>query len=246
MHDVSMRASEVFEPPIDRLTRCGVDALSAEELIALVLQQGQRGQGGLEAARRLAQDFGSISRLASAELEELTVSSGITADQAAALVSCFRLPGLAADTLPPPRLASAADVAAVTMRKIGDAKRERVVVVVCDAANRLRRVVQVSEGSTDRAFLAVREVLTVVLRHDGRAFAVAHNHPSGDPTPGAEDIRATESLCEAARIVGLRFLDHVIVARGQWCRVPSRRETHRSVLIAKELERDDSAQADWH
>src|SRR5437879_1856711 len=104
-----MRASEVFDPPLDRLGRCGVDALSAEELIALVLQQGQRGQGGLEAARRLARDFGSISRLASAQPEEFTASSAITPSQAAALVSCFRLPQLAAGALPPRRLASTAD-----------------------------------------------------------------------------------------------------------------------------------------
>jgi DNA repair protein RadC len=211
-----MRASEVFDPPIDRLTRCGVDALSAEELIALVLHQGHRGQGGLEAARKLAQDFGSISRLASAEPEELTASSGINPDQAAALVSCFRLPRLAASNSSSPRLSSAADVAAVAMCEIGDATRERVIVLVCDAANQLRRVIRISEGSADRAFLPVREILNAVLRNDGRAFAVAHNHPSGNPTPGPEDLQATERLRMAAQTVGLRFLEHLIVAGNEW------------------------------
>jgi DNA repair protein RadC len=121
-----MRASEVFEAPIDRLTRCGVDSLSPEELIALVLQQGRRRQRGLEAAGRLAQNFGSISKLARAEPEELAASSGITPDQAAAIVSCFRLTRLAEGHMPPPRLASAADAAGVAMREIGDATRERV------------------------------------------------------------------------------------------------------------------------
>jgi DNA repair protein RadC len=222
-----MRARDVFDPPIDRLTRFGVDALSAEELIALVLQRGRRGQSGLEAARRLAQDFGSISRLASAEPEELTASSGVTSDQAAALVSCFQLARLAAGDLPPPRLASAADVAAVAMREIGNANRERVVVLVCDAANRLRRALLVSQGSIDRTLLPVREILNAVLRHDGRAFAVAHNHPSGDPTPGEEDVRATEELCAAAEVVGLRFLDHVIVAETRWRVISVHRRTHR-------------------
>lgn len=216
LHDVPMRARDVFDPPIDRLTRFGVDALSAEELIALVLHQGHRGQGGLEAARKLAQDFGSISRLASAEPEELAASSGITRNQAAALVSCFRLPRLVAGDLPAPRLASAADVAVVAIREIGDAPRERAIVLVCDAANQLRRVVRISEGSVDHALLPVREVLNAVLRHDGRSFAVAHNHPSGDPTPGAEDVRATRDLRAAARVVGVRFLDHLVVAAREW------------------------------
>jgi DNA repair protein RadC len=216
---------EAFDTPRDRLTHCGADALSAEELIALVLQRGQRGQGGLEAARRLARDFGSISRLTRAEPEELTSVSDINFDEAAALVSSFRLARLAANDSPPRRLSSAADVAAVAMREIGDATRERAVVLVCDAANQLRQVVRVSEGSIDRAFLPVREILNAVLRHDGRAFAVAHNHPSGDPTPGTDDVRATDELRAASRVVGLRFLDHIIVAQHTWRSITGRRRT---------------------
>lgn len=64
----------------------------------------------------------------------------------------------------------------------------------------------------DRSLLPVRDVLNAVLRHDGRAFAVAHNHPSGDPTPSDADRKATADLAVGARTVGLRFLGHVIVA----------------------------------
>lgn len=216
-----MQPAEAFDPPRDRLTHYGVDTLSAEELIALVLQKGRPGQSGLETARRLARQFGSISRLARAEPEALMAVSGIDLDQAAALVSCFRLARLAANDSTPPTLRSAADVAAVAIGEIGDATRERAIVLVCDAANQLRRVVRISEGSIDRAFLPVREILNAVLRHDGRAFAVAHNHPSGDPTPGTEDVRATDEFRAAARLVGLRFLDHVVVAGQAWSSVPS-------------------------
>jgi DNA repair protein RadC len=211
-----LRPSEAFDPPIDRLTRRGVDALGAEELIALILQAGHPGQKGLETARRLASEYGSISRLGRARPEELTALSGMTPEQAAALVSSFRLARLAGSNSAPLNLRSAADVAAVAMRELEAATRERAIVLVCDAANQLLRVVPVSEGSLDRAFLPVREVLNAVLRNDGRAFAVAHNHPSGDTTPGAEDLRATGELRTAARAVGLRFLDHVVVAGDDW------------------------------
>lgn len=214
-----LQPAEAFDPPRDRLTHYGVDALSAEELIALVLQKGRPGQSGLETARRLAGNFGSVSRLARAEPEELIAVPGIDLDQAAALVSCFQLARLAANDSPPPSLRSAADVAAVAIGEIGDATRERAIVLVCDAANQLRRVVRVSEGSIDRALLPVREILNAVLRHDGRAFAVAHNHPSGDPEPGIDDLRATHCLRVAAQAVGLRFLDHVVVAGDRWARV---------------------------
>lgn len=217
-----MRTSEVFEAPIDRLTRSGVGALGAEELIALILQRGQRGQDGLETACRLARKFGSISRLEKAAPEELATLPAVTPEQAAALVSSFRLARLAASDPVPSTLRSAADVAAVAMRELAGANRERAIVLVCDAANQLQQVVQVSEGSIDRCVLPVREILNAVLRRDGRAFAIAHNHPSGDPTPGAEDARATGELCLAARLVGLRFLDHVVVAGSNWCRLLNR------------------------
>jgi DNA repair protein RadC len=179
----------------------------------------------MDTARRLARDVGSISRLARAAPEELTALSGISPQQAAALVSSFRLARLAASEPIPLRLTSAADVAAVAMREIGDATRERSIVLICDAANHLRRVVAMGEGSVDRVFLPVREILNAVLRHDGRAFAVAHNHPSGDPTPGVDDVRATDELQAASRIVGLRFLDHVIVAQYTWRSITGRRRT---------------------
>jgi DNA repair protein RadC len=193
--------------------------LAAEELIALILQRGERGQDGLQTARRLAQDFGSISRLGRAGPEELIALSGIAPDQAAALVSSFRLARLAASEPVQSRLGSAADVAAVAINDLGSTTRERVIVLVCDAANHLRQVVRVSEGSVDRAALPVREILNAVLCRDGRAFAIAHNHPSGDPAPGIDDLQATQCLRAAAQVVGLRFLDHVVVAGDRWARI---------------------------
>ena len=67
----------------------------------------------------------------------------------------------------------------------------------------------------------VREILNAVLRHDGRAFALAHNHPSGDPTPSTSDVRSTGRVVEAADALGLRFLKHVIIAGTRWQRVHS-------------------------
>ena len=92
--------------------------------------------------------------------------------------------------------------------------------LVCDTSNRLRQRVVVSEGSIDRALVPVREILNAVLRHDGRAFAIAHNHPGGDPKPSEADRRATAAVKDAARMVGLRFLGHVVVAADGWEPVP--------------------------
>ena len=79
-------------------------------------------------------------------------------------------------------LRGAEDVARAARPALAGLRRERVVVLVADSANRLRRVVPVSEGAVDASLVPVREVLNAVLRHDGRAFALAHNHPGGDPS----------------------------------------------------------------
>jgi DNA repair protein RadC len=203
--------------PRERLHKQGVEALSAAELLALILRHGRQGENALDLSTALLAEYGSLARIGRARPEELAARCGIGPAKAASLVAAFRLGTLAAklpDDLP--RLASAADVAAVASIELGGLRRERVVVLICDNANRLQRTVVVSEGSIDQSLLPVRDVLNAVLRHDGRGFAIAHNHPSGDPTPSADDRRATRDIAAASQTVGLRFLDHVVVAGDKW------------------------------
>ncbi len=149
--------------------------------------------------------------------EELAARKGIGAAKAAALVAALQLGRRAAFCAPPTEvLRRPADVAAVAERELRDLRRERVIVMVCDGANRLRRIVAVSEGSIDRSLVPVREILNAVLRHDGRAFALAHNHPGGTPEPSDTDRSATHDLREAAKVAGVRFLGHVVVAGDDW------------------------------
>lgn len=220
-----MLRREPFDRPRERLARHGVEALTAEELVALVLQTGDGQRSALEIAGAILRDHGTVSALADARPEELTAIPGVGPAKAAALVASFRLAGIAGRNPDPIALRSAADVAAVAMRELANARRERVIVLVCDAANRLHRVVSVSDGAVDRTLFPVREILNSVLRHDGRAFAVAHNHPSGDCTPSAADIRATHEVMAAAGTVGVRFLDHVIVSGDQWRRISDSLQT---------------------
>ncbi len=209
--------------PRERLLRCGADALSERELLALVLRHGRCGESALDLAESLLCEYGGLPAMAVARPEELAQRSGVGAAKAAALIAAFRLGRLAgrsADTVV--TLRSAADVARKVSPELAGLRRERVVVLVCDGANRVRRTVVITDGAIDRSLFPVRDILNAVLRHDGRAFAVAHNHPSGDPTPSEADLRATVELVTAARTVGLRFFDHVIVADDEWRAVSTR------------------------
>lgn len=214
---VVMAAVPPDERPRERLAAHGVESLSARELLALVLRNGTAGKSALDLADDLLAEFGSLAGLAVARPEELARRQGVGPAKAASLLAAFHLARKAeADVPKRAMLRSAEDVARVAQVELASARRERVLVLVCDTRNRLRHTVPVSEGAVDRSLVPVREVLNAVLRHDGRAFALAHNHPGGNPEPSDADQRATDDVAAAARVAGLRFLGHVIVAGNSW------------------------------
>lgn len=202
--------------PRERLGSRGVDALTDAELLALVLRSGTRVQGVVDLAGALLAEYRDLAALAAARPEELAAKCGVGEAKAASLVAAFELGRRMTAVVEPTVLRSAEDVARIARQELAGARRERVLVLVCDAANRLRRTVVVSEGALDRTLMPVREILNAVLRHDGRAFAVAHNHPSGELEPSEADRAATRDVRTGARAVGLRFLGHVVVGDGAW------------------------------
>jgi len=204
------------DQPCERLRRLGPGALSDAELVALVAGIEVEGRDDVAVGQELIVECGGLRGLAAAFPEELTRSSGIGPTEAARLLAAFEL-AARASVVPINRVVdSAAAIAELVAPLIARERREKLVVVVTDAANRILRVVPVASGGLDSSPLPIREVLHAVLRYDGRAFALAHNHPSGDPTPSVQDREATEAVGRGADAVGLRFLDHVVIAGSSW------------------------------
>jgi DNA repair protein RadC len=216
-----MKQVPASDRPRERLAAQGAEALGERELLALVLSTGVRGKGAHEVAEALLERFGSVRAISQAAVGELSAVTGIGTAKASSLVAGFELArrGLvaAADR---PRLRSTADIAATARPLLRGRERERLIVISCDAALRVIGTDKISDGGTDATLFPLREVIVAVLRRDGRSFALAHNHPSGDPAPSAEDLTATQSAAEAAAVTGLCFLDHVIVTETAWEAVP--------------------------
>jgi DNA repair protein RadC len=211
------------ERPRERLWRHGIAALSTVELLALVLRQGRPGQSAVELAAALLAEHGSLAGLAGAAPEELAAHPGMGPAKAAALLASLRLGHRVDSGEAPSVVRRPDDLAALARQHLGSLRRERVLVVVLDPGHRVRRVVPVSDGSSNTCLVPVREVLNAVLRNDGTAFALVHNHPSGDPTPSPDDLRATGRLAAAAETVDLRFLDHLVVTDRDWASVRAAR-----------------------
>ena len=207
--------------PRERLAQHGAEALGDRELLALLLSTGIRGKGVHEVAETLLGRFGSVTAIGRATVAELSAVAGIGAAKASSLVAGFELGRRgAAAAGRSRRLRATADIAAIAEPMLRGRDRERLIVISCDAALRVVGTDRISDGGTDQALFPLREIIVAVLRRDGRSFALAHNHPSGDPEPSPEDLSATQSAAEAAAVTGLCFLDHVIVTETAWRAVP--------------------------
>lgn len=217
--DIRIEDLPETERPRERLWAKGPAALTDRELLALVLRNGRRGLSVLGLADELLVNYGGLGAIAAAHPEELASFPGVGKAKAAAVLAACKIGQRLVLGAPSELVRSPDDLAAIAIRELAGCRRERVLVIVMAGRNRLRRIVPISDGKADRVLFPIREILNAVIRNDGEAFAVAHNHPSGCIDPSPEDISATKEIAQAACIVGVRFLDHLIVSGTSWARV---------------------------
>ena len=211
--------------PRERLYAYGPNALSDADLLSLLLHTGTRDEGVVDLAARILAEVGGPAGLARATPARLTSVRGCGAAKAAEIVAALELGrrcarALAADRV---QIAGPEDAAALLTPRLAHLEREQSIVLLLDRRHRLLRETTVGVGGVAHAPLEPREVLAAALREPGAAaFIVAHNHPSGDPEPSPEDRAVTRRIADAAAVVGVEYLDHVIVGSRGW--VSLRRE----------------------
>lgn len=199
--------------PRERLHAAGVAALAADELLALLLGTGARSVHVSELARVLIARAGGLRGLAHRTLDEWTAERGVGPARAARLVAAFEL---ARRLQHEPRLRGLAirsghDVVRVLGGRMRDQSKETFIALLLDGKHRLVREEMVSQGSLTASIVHPREVFRAAIREGAAALVVAHNHPSGDPTPSREDVDITARLVEAGQLVGIPLLDHVVL-----------------------------------
>ena len=207
------------ERPRERLRSLGAQALSSTELLATILGAGGRGGSALQCAQRvLDQAGGSLGRLAATPLAGLTRVHGMgqaraTAVQAALELGRRLLLEAREDGVP---LRGPQDVAAVFAPRLQELPVEEFHVAVLDAQHRLERDVLVSRGLLNSSLVHPREVFREAIAERAAAVILVHNHPSGDPTPSAEDRVVTQQLVAAGRLLDIPVHDHIIIGRGRY------------------------------
>jgi DNA repair protein RadC len=200
--------------PREALERLGVQHVSDDCLLAVLLRSGVRGVNVVDLAGGLLREYGSLTALAEASLEELAARRGMGRVKAQVLAAALELARRLNEEAAPKRcrIRRPDDAAALLRGSARVLQSEVFWVLLLDAKNRLKgRPVDVSRGLLDASLVHPREVFREAIRSATGAVVLVHNHPSGDPTPSAEDLRITKQLVEAGRIVDIRVLDHVIL-----------------------------------
>jgi DNA repair protein RadC len=200
--------------PRERLRAVGAAALADAELVALLLRTGGRGRDALSVARSLLDARGGLRGLAALTERELAAEAGVGPTKAASLVAALEIGRRVATRLlrPGDGIGGPADVFRHFHARLRDATRERFLALLLDGRHRVIREVEISRGTLTASLVHPREVFRPALRDGAAALVVVHNHPSGDPTPSAEDRQVTDRLARAGELLGVRLLDHVVVA----------------------------------
>jgi DNA repair protein RadC len=202
------------ERPRERLLKLGSEALSAQEILALILGRGVKGESVIEISQKLLRRFGNLKGVANASVKELMQISGIGPAKAAQIKAALELSKrLEADAgeSPKPILKSPEDVVAEVRSRLKGKKKEHFLVLCLDTRNRLIDCKLVSIGSLDTSIVHPREVFKEAVSSCAASVIFAHNHPSGDPEPSKEDVELTRRLVKAGEIIGIDVLDHIIV-----------------------------------
>lgn len=217
------------ESPREALARDGAAALSDAQVLALVLRTGARGRGAsaLDVAAGLLERHGGIAGLDRATFRELCAARGLGTAKAAGLMAALELGRrlVAGDVRRRVRLSSSRDVAGFFTPRLFNLPREIFIAVLLNARNEVIREITVAVGCLTGSLVHPRELFQPAVRDSAAAVILVHNHPSGDPTPSPEDVQLTERLVEAGRILGIRVLDHVVVAQGGYASLMERRQS---------------------
>ena len=201
--------------PRERLWALGPSALTPAELLAILLGTGTAQSSVAEVAARLLEaGDGSLRRLAARPRAELLRVPGVGAAKGARLVAAFELAArLVGESRPArPRIGEPADVARLMAPRLRDLEVEEFRLLALDSQSRVLRDVLVTRGLLSSSLVHPREVFRPAIAEAAAGIIIVHNHPSGDPTPSADDQAVTRQLVAAGRLLDVPVYDHVVIA----------------------------------
>lgn len=212
MAPLTIREMPAQDRPREKLARLGASALSDSELIAILLRTGVPGSNAIDVALKLLAEFKSLNGLSRCSVEQIASIKGVGPAKAVQLAAAFGLGSrLARESLSKSKIDSPELVYELLGPEMRALNKESLRVILLDTKYHLMRIEEISLGSLNESIAHPREIFRPALIHSAYAVIIAHNHPSGDPTPSEADHRLTRRLSEAAQLLQISLLDHVII-----------------------------------
>ncbi|HJM89490.1 MAG TPA: DNA repair protein RadC [Dehalococcoidia bacterium] len=213
------------ERPRERLERLGPQALATAELLAILLRTGSSREDVLQLASRLLSEHDGLRGLAAADLATLAATHGLGGAKGSAIAAAFELGRRLAieGDGNQPTVTSPQDIARLLQAEMELLQQEELRVLVLDTKHHVLAAPTLYRGSVNSAPARVAKIFREAVRRNATAIAIAHNHPSGDPTPSGDDIALTEAVIAAGELIDVSVLDHVVFGHGRFV---SMREQH--------------------
>ncbi len=212
------------ERPRERLAKHGAPALSAQELIALVLGRGIAGESVMTTANNLLKTFGSLGGIVNASLEDLQQIRGLGIAKASQLKACLEISQRVSTSEISQEqkrnnekgATTPEDIFIILQENIRDYTKEHYFVLSLDNRNRSIGIDKLSTGTLSANLVHPRETFDTAIKRHAACIAIAHNHPSGDPQPSEADITITERIKKAGELMGIPLLDHIIISKTRY------------------------------
>jgi len=219
-----IRELPLSERPRERLQHAGAGALSNAELLAIILRIGGRGENVLDMAQRLLSTYHGLGGMARASCGELATERGVGTAKAAQVLAAFELGKrlLVASPDDRPQVTSPADAANLLMAEMATLEQEHLRTLLLDTKHRVLASPTVYVGNVNTSVIRVAELFREAIRLNCVALIVAHNHPSGDPTPSPDDVKVTEQIVQAGKLLDIEVLDHLVIGQQRYVSLKER------------------------
>ncbi|MCG1008841.1 DNA repair protein RadC [Salinicoccus sp. ID82-1] len=204
--------------PRERLMNYGADKLTNQELLGIIINTGNREESSVTVANRIIKDMKSIRELRDLTYQELISIKGIGEAKAITILAVIEVAirmhthSLEEDVY----IKSPEDVSDFLMEKMRYYQQEHFVVLYLSTKNMVIHQETMFKGSLNSSIVHPREVYKEAVKRSAAAIICVHNHPSGDPSPSREDIEVTKRLHDCGDMIGVDFLDHIIIGAGKF------------------------------
>ena len=216
MYSISFQEDSLL--PRERLAKEGVEALSNQELLAILLRTGTRQASVFEIAQKVLSNLSSLTDLKKMTLQELQSLSGIGRVKALELQAMIELGHRIHkhETLEMESILSSQKLAKKMQQELGHKKQEHLVALYLNTQNQIIHQQTIFIGSATRSIAEPREILHYAVKHMATSLILVHNHPSGAVAPSRNDDHVTKLVKEACDLMGIVLLDHLIVSHSSY------------------------------